>query len=277
MTPQVIDNNIFFQKPLIMGVLNITPNSFSDGGYYLDVGQAICRAQKMIEEGADWIDIGGEASNPGVDPISADEELARVVPVIKAVRELSDVPISVDTYKAVVMSEVVATGASMINDITALTGENSLAVAAGLQVPICLMHMFGTPKTMQENINYDLDIVDAIGCFFDERIAACVEAGISRERLILDPGIGFGKSVLQNLEIIKHISTFRRYNLPLLLGVSRKRVIGEVLQKPVAGRMIGGLGIAAYAVLQGVKFIRTHDVDETRQVVQMLNAILECE
>lgn len=261
------------QKTILMGVLNITPNSFSDGGKYLDVNAASRRAQEMIKQGADLIDVGGEASNPGAESISADEELSRVIPVIRAIRDISDVPISIDTCKAIVMSEAISAGASMINDISALTGENALNVAAALHVPICLMHMNGVPRTMQDDLSDDIDVVEDIHQFFTQRIAACLTAGVTRERLILDPGIGFGKTVEHNLDILKHLSAFHRHELPLLLGVSRKRVIGEVLQKPVSDRLIGGLAIAANAVMQGVKIIRTHDIEETRQVLQMMNAI----
>lgn len=255
-----------------MGVLNITPNSFSDAGRYLNTNDACQRAMSMIEAGADLIDIGGEASNPFVSPISADEELSRVIPVIRAIRDVSDVCLSVDTFKAVVMKEAVEAGASMINDIKALTGEDSLQTAKTLNVPICLMHMKGTPQTMQINPDYPFDVIEEINQFFTQRIEACKAVDIPLEHLILDPGIGFGKSTLHNLEILKRLSEFT-YKRPLLLGVSRKSMIGAVLNKSVNERMIGGIAIAVYAQIQGVNMIRTHDVDETNQALTMLDSI----
>lgn len=266
-------------KPLIMGVLNVTPNSFFDGGRYLDLDQARSRALTMLEQGADLIDLGGEASNPygEYESISIDEELSRVIPVLQAIREVSDVCISIDTCKAEVMQEVVGAGASLINDIQALRGQNSLRVAKQLNVPVCLMHMNGAPQTMQDAPYYQHDVVDEINQFFDERVDACVNAGIPRDRLILDPGIGFGKSMAHNLNILKHLPEFHRHRRPLLLGVSRKRVIGDVLQKPVSERMIGSIAAAVYASLQCVAMIRTHDVDETNQALTMVNAICRYE
>lgn len=263
-------------KPLIMGVLNITPNSFSDAGRYLHTNDACQRALSMIEAGADLIDVGGEASNPFVSPISADEELSRVIPVIRAIREVSDVCLSVDTSKAVVMKEAVDAGASMINDIHALTGDDSLQIAKMLNVPICLMHMKGTPQTMQIDPDYPFDVIEEINQFFTQRIEACKAAEIPLEHLILDPGIGFGKSTLHNLQILKRLSEFTQHNRPLLLGVSRKSMIGAVLSKSVHERMIGGVAIAVYAQMQGTNMIRTHDVDETNQALTMLDSIKQC-
>lgn len=276
---KAFDATTLSDKPLIMGVLNITPNSFSDGGCYLDLNQARSRALAMLEQGVNLIDLGGEASNPHgeYESISVDEELSRVIPVLQAIREISDVCISIDTCKAGVMREAVAAGASMINDIQALRGEDSLRVAQQLDVPICLMHMNGTPETMQDAPYYQHDVVDEINQFFSERIDACTRAGISRDRLILDPGIGFGKSMAHNLNILKHLSEFRRHGRPLLLGVSRKKIIGDVLQKPVPERLIGSIAAAVYAVLQGVAIIRTHDVDETNQALTMVDSICRYE
>ena len=257
-----------------MGVLNITPDSFSDGALYLDVNAACLRAREMVSEGADLIDLGGEASHPFAKEVSVDEELSRIIPVIRAIRETSDVCISVDTRRAVVMYEAVNAGASMINDISALTGVNSLEMASKLNVPICLMHMKGTPQNMQSNPEYQIGVVEEINQFFDKRINACIKAGIPRENLILDPGIGFGKLVLHNLQILKQISEFRRHQLPLLLGVSRKQTIGVVLNQPVSKRLFGGLAIAVYAMLQGVQIFRTHDVEQTKQALFMVGSII---
>lgn len=260
-----------------MGVLNITPNSFSDAGQYLHLDAACERVSELLRLGVDIIDVGGEATNPhgGYKPVSVSDEIKRVVPVIHAIRKMTDIPISIDTCKAEVMEQAVMAGASMINDIMALQGKGSLVMAKRLDVPICLMHMQGTPQTMQHNPTYPLGVVKEIDSFFSERIAACKQAGIAETQLILDPGIGFGKLTSHNLSILKHIGVFKRHQLPLLLGVSRKRLIGDVLNKPVSERLIGGLAIALDAVNKGVNIIRTHDVDETKQALMMIDAINE--
>lgn len=262
------------RKPLVMGVLNVTPDSFSDAGRYLNTDVACQRAQSMISQGADIIDIGGESSRPGAIAVSCDDELARILPVIERIRSTSDVCISIDTCKAEVMVAAVAAGASFINDINALRGEGALTAVARMKVPVCLMHMQGSPETMQNNLDYPQDIIVAINQFFCQRIEACEQAGISRNRLILDPGFGFGKSVQQNLLLLKRLQEFQQHALPVLLGVSRKSTLGAVLNKSVMDRMPGGLATAVFAVLHGVAIIRTHDVDETTQALQMIDAII---
>ena len=262
------------RKPLVMGVLNITPNSFSDGGLFLDVSHAYLRAQEMMAQGADILDIGGESSQPGAEPITIAEELARVIPVIERIRATSDICISIDTHKVEVMEAAVAAGATLINDIRALTDVGALTIVARLKVPVCLMHMQGVPKSMQDSPFYTGDVVEEINRFFSQRIEACIQAGIACEHLILDPGFGFGKSVADNLRIVKKLGEFHQHHLPLLLGVSRKSTIGAVLQKTVLARLTGGIAIAVYAALQGVSIIRTHDVDETNQALQMIHAIV---
>ncbi len=260
-------------KPLVMGILNVTPDSFSDAGCYLDLDAAYLRAQAMIQQGVNILDIGGESSRPGAQPVSTDEELARILPIIERIRASHDVCISVDTCKADVMVAAVASGATFINDIHALQGEGALAAVAAMKVPVCLMHMQGTPVTMQNNPHYDQDIVVEINRFFQARIDACVKSGIRRERLILDPGFGFGKSVQQNLLLLKRLAEFQIHRLPVLLGVSRKSTLGAVLNRAVMDRMPGGIAAAVYAVLHGASIIRTHDVDETTQAMQMIHAI----
>ncbi len=264
----------YLRKSLVMGVLNITPDSFSDGGQFLDVEAAFDRAQMMIEQGADIIDIGGESSKPGAVPVDCVDEIARVVPVIRRIRCQSDICISIDTCKAGVMLAAIDAGASMINDIYALKGKRALQVAASLNVPVCLMHMRGTPQTMQNNPQYEINVVYEINAFFQERIKACEQAGIAREQLILDPGFGFGKSVQHNLTLLQRLKSFQCHGLPILLGVSRKSTLGAVLHKDIHERMPGGLAVAAFAVLNGVTIIRTHDVGETNQALQMLEAIV---
>lgn len=261
------------KKTLIMGVLNITPDSFSDGGRYLEPERAVERALAMVAQGADIIDIGGESSKPGALSVSCAEELARVIPVIEMLRAESDVCLSIDTRKAPVMQAAVFAGASLINDITALGNEESLTTVAALNVPVCLMHMQGEPETMQNRPHYARDVVDEVNLFFQQRIKACLAAGIKRKNLILDPGFGFGKTPQHNLQIVNQISKFQQHNLPLMLGVSRKSTLGAILEKPVKERLIGGLAMAVFAVLQGVAIIRTHDVDETKQTLKMIQAI----
>ena len=261
------------RKPLVMGVLNVTPDSFSDAGCYLDLDEAYQRAQVMIEQGVDIIDVGGESSRPGALPVSVDEELARILPIIERIRANHDVCISVDTCKAEVMVAAVTSGATFINDIHALQGDGALSATAEMDVPVCLMHMQGTPATMQNNPHYEQDIVVEINRFFQARIEACVKSGIRRERLILDPGFGVGKSVQQNLLILKRLAEFQIHRLPVLLGVSRKSTLGAVLNRAVMDRMPGGIAAGVHAVLHGASIIRTHDVDETTQAMQMIHAI----
>ena len=266
----------YLRKPLIMGVLNSTPNSFSDGGLFLNTDHACLRAQDMIAQGADIIDIGGESSQPGVAPVSSAEELSRVIPLIERIRATSDICISIDTYKPEVMEAAVTAGANIINDIRALTSDGALAMAAQLNVPVCLMHMKGTPESMQNGPYYAKDVVDEINEFFTQRVNACLQAGISPQNLILDPGFGFGKTVSHNLNLVKRLSEFQQHKLPLMIGVSRKSTIGALLAKSVESRLTGGVAMALFAALQGVSIIRTHDVDETNQTLQIIQAIMQC-
>lgn len=257
-----------------MGVLNVTPDSFSDAGLYQDVHTAYDKALAMIELGADIIDIGGASSRPGAVGVSIDEELERVIPVIERIRAAQDICISIDTDNAQVMSAAVAAGASFINDIRALRGSNALSVAADLDVPVCLMHMQGEPASMQVKPHYAGDLIDEINQFFNERIDLCEQAGINRRQLMIDPGFGFGKSVAHNLLLLQRLAEFLPHQVPILLGVSRKNTLGVVLQKAVMERLYGGIAAAVFAALQGVTIIRTHDVSETNQALQMLDAIV---
>ena len=261
-------------QPLIMGILNLTPDSFSDGGCFLERDRALRHAETMIAEGADLLDIGGESSRPGASPVSCETELSRVVPVIESLRAYQDVTISIDTNKPQVMRAAVEAGASFINDTQALQAPGALAAAAELQVPVCLMHMQGQPHSMQLQPHYEQGVLQATDAFFAERIQACLTAGIPRQHLILDPGFGFGKTVDQNLWLTKHVSTFRSHKLPLLLGFSRKSTIGSILKQTIEHRLLGGVSLAVYAILQGVSIIRTHDVGATKQALQMVNAVM---
>jgi dihydropteroate synthase len=265
--------SVLFEKPLIMGILNLTTDSFSDGGVFLQKEKACEHALHLIAQGADIIDVGGESSKPGARAISLDMELARVIPVIEYIRRNSEVCISIDTYKPEVMQAAVQAGANIINDIYALRQEGALPMAVQLKVPVCLMHMQGQPQDMQKNPSYPYGVMNDIVQFFSTRIAACLQAGVDKRDLILDPGFGFGKRVADNLNLIHHLKKVQQFNLPLLLGVSRKSTIGVLLGKEVEDRLIGGLTFAIYAALEGVGIIRTHDPDETSQALRIIDAI----
>lgn len=264
-----------FKKPLIMGILNTTTDSFSDGGLFLSPEKACEHAHRLIEQGADIIDIGGESTKPGALEVPLDVELERVIPVIQQLRKHSDVCISIDTYKPGVMRAAVDAGANLINDVYALRQEYALSIAAQLSVPICLMHMQGKPQSMQLNPDYIQPVMDEIIQFFNERVKACVSAGIDKNRLILDPGFGFGKQVSHNMSLLRHIKQLQQFALPLMLGVSRKHTLGVLLDKKVHERLIGGIAIAVYAALNGVGILRTHDADETAQAFKIIDAIYE--
>ncbi|HDV5709476.1 TPA: dihydropteroate synthase [Legionella pneumophila] len=268
-------SSLVFEKPLIMGVLNVTSDSFYDGGKYLSVDRACDQALKLIACGADLIDIGGESTKPGAPPVPLDDELSRVLPIIKQLRAFTDVCISIDTNKPEVMEAAIDAGANVINDIYALRKDGALNVAAQLDVPVCLMHMKGEPRTMQENPSYPEGIMKELQHFFEERIDKCQKAGLNRNKLILDPGFGFGKRVQDNLQLIYHLNELHSFGLPILLGVSRKSTIGAVLNNEVEQRLIGSITLGIYAALKGTAIIRTHDVDETNQALTMINAIYQ--
>jgi len=263
-------------KPLIMGVLNITPDSFSDGGLFAEAEKAVEHALFMAANGAHIIDIGGESTRPGAKSLSPDEESDRVLPVIEALRKISDVFISVDTSTAQVMKEARSAGANMINDIRALKREGALEAAAELDVPVCLMHMKGEPENMQNNPVYR-DLLSEISMFFEERIAACIKAGIRRNQLVLDPGFGFGKTAGHNFSILKHLDHFRSFGLPLLAGLSRKSSIGWVTGRETSERLAGSLAGAVMAVINGADIIRVHDVRETVDAMKVVEAVLSAE
>jgi dihydropteroate synthase len=260
-------------RPLVMGILNITPDSFSDGGRFVHLDDGLKQAERMLNEGADILDLGAESTRPGATPLDVGQELDRLLPMLERVRGLSDVLLSVDTYKPEVMQAAVHAGAGMINDVFALQKEGAVEMLAKLNVPVCLMHMQGAPQTMQHTLNSTENVVESIQAFFHARVNVCVAAGIARERLVLDPGFGFGKTVEQNLRMTKQLSVFQSHGLPLLLGVSRKSTLGAVLQQDVMHRMPGALGASVFAAMQGVGVIRTHDVAATKQALDMLDAI----
>jgi len=261
-------------RPRIMGILNVTPDSFSDGGDFVSREAALKRARAMVDEGADLLDIGGESTRPGAQAVSEQEELDRIIPVIQAIAAEIPVPISVDTNKAAVMREAVAAGAGLINDVMALRDDGALAVAKSLGVPVCLMHMQGQPRTMQQNPQYR-DVVNDVMAFLQSRVDACLAEGIPRERLLLDPGFGFGKSLQHNLTLLRQLDRFNELQLPVLVGISRKSMIGAVLDNiPVDQRLPGGLACAVMAVERGAAIVRTHDVKATAEAVRMAHAVM---
>ncbi len=259
-----------------MGVINTTPDSFSDGGQYDTTENAFRHAQLLIADGVDILDVGGESTRPGSRKVNLGEELERTIPLIKLIREISDVSISIDTNKPAVMQQAVAAGATLINSITALQQENALEVAAELGVSVCLMHMQGTPETMQKNPSYS-DVVVEVMEFLQHRIDAAIKAGIDQSKIIIDPGFGFGKTLQHNLLLLKSLARFKSLGVPLLVGMSRKRMIGTILDKPVGQRLYGSISSAVIAAMLGADIIRVHDVPETLDAVAMVNALNETE
>ena len=256
----------------VMGILNITPDSFSDGGRFNQRDLALRHAQAMVEAGATLIDIGGESTRPGARPVSVVEELERVAPLVEAINRELDVIISVDTSTPAVMRESARLGAGLINDVRALRRDGALDAAAATGLPVCLMHMQGEPGTMQDHPHYD-DLLGEVSSFLLERIQACASAGIPAERILLDPGFGFAKSHAHNLSLFKHMQALHALGRPLLVGVSRKSMVGLALNKPVTERLNGSLALAALAMTKGAKILRVHDVAETIDVVRMIAAV----
>lgn len=255
-----------------MGILNVTPDSFSDGGKFTAREAALTQARRMVEAGASIIDVGGESTRPGAQPVSVSAELERVIPVVDAIARELDVVISVDTSKPAVMEAAVAAGAHMLNDVLALREDEALETVARLQVPVCLMHMQGEPRTMQQQPSYG-DVVRDIQAFLQQRVQACLAAGIARDQIMLDPGFGFGKTLSHNLILFRHLPQFVALGYPLLVGVSRKSMIGSILDLPVEQRLPGSLGLAGLAVWLGASIIRAHDVGPTIQAMRVVEAV----
>lgn len=258
----------------IMGILNVTPDSFSDGGKFLKPDKALKHAKLMFDSGASLIDIGGESTRPGAKEISYQEEIDRVAPVIELIHRELDVIISIDTSSAEVIREASRLGAGLINDIRGLRRDGALKAAASSNLPVCLMHMVGSPETMQNAPEYE-DIMRELVIFFEERINTCISSGIKSENIIIDPGFGFSKTLQHNLQIFNNLEFLHTLRRPLMIGVSRKSLIGKVLDRPVDQRLIGGLALSAVAITKGVKILRVHDVSETMDVVRMISA-LDC-
>ena len=258
------------KRPLVMGILNITPDSFSDGGKYLDFSDALKRAHAMIEEGVDIIDIGGESTRPGSDPVSIDEELKRIIPIIEALKRDSNIAISVDTYKPAVMKEVIDMDVAMINDVYALTQPGAIDIIKKSEVGICLMHMQGTPKTMQINPTYK-NVVSEVQSFLKGRAEMLISGGIDQSRIILDPGFGFGKTFEHNIEMLKKLESFQSLKFPLLVGLSRKSFIRKILNGEHDDHLSGSISAAIFSVLKGAKILRVHDVKETLSALKIIN------
>ena len=255
-----------------MGVLNITPDSFSDGGLFPGVDEAVNHGERMVADGADIIDIGGESSRPGAETITIEQELDRVLPVIERLSRVVDCPISIDTCKPGVMSAAVNAGAGFINDIKALQAAGAMEAALQLDVPVCLMHMQGQPETMQKDPCYE-NVTGEVKTFLGGRITACIEAGLKQDKLVIDPGFGFGKSVAHNLELLRNLSQFKDFGLPILVGLSRKSLIEKILGSAVDRRLPASLALAVMAVQNGANILRVHDVAETLDAVRITEAV----
>ncbi|MFH4530412.1 dihydropteroate synthase [Vibrio diabolicus] len=263
------NKSLDLSRPHVMAILNVTPDSFSDGGKYNSIELALAQVDKMIKAGVSIVDVGGESTRPGAPDVSLEEELRRVVPVIKAIREKYDVWISVDTSKAEVMRQAIEAGADLINDIRSLQEPGALEVAAKAKLPICLMHMKGQPRTMQVAPHYD-DLMSDVSAFLEERIAACEAAGIDKSQLILDPGFGFGKTIEHNYHMLAHLEKFHEFGLPILAGMSRKSMIFKLLDKPAAECTNASVVCATIAAMKGAQIIRVHDFEETIEAMKVV-------
>ena len=258
--------------PHVMGILNVTPDSFSDGGRFSRLDAALRHAEAMLAAGATLIDVGGESTRPGALPVSVEEELERVAPVVEAILARLDVVVSVDTSTPEVIRECAALGAGMVNDVRSLSRPGALQAAAESQMAVCLMHMRGEPATMQDAPHYD-DLLGEVADFLRQRMQLCVAAGIDHQRIVLDPGFGFAKTLAHNLSLFRQLDALNQLGRPLLVGVSRKSMIGQVLGRPVEERLSGSLALAALAVAKGARIIRVHDVAQTVDVVRMIAAV----
>jgi dihydropteroate synthase len=280
-TKEILDNMTFaFREtslnfgrvPLVMGIVNVTPDSFSDGGRYLEPDAAVEHALHLVRSGADLLDIGGESTRPGSDPVSTDEELSRVMPVIEPLVHETTVPVSIDTHKAAVAEAALVAGCHMVNDVSACADEEMTEVLCKHGAPVAIMHMKGDPKTMQEDPYYE-NVIEEVRAFLKERAEALAEAGVPKERIIIDPGIGFGKRFKDNLDLINGIGEIRSLGYPVLLGASRKRFLGELLTAAASDRLFGGLAVAARCYMERVEIIRVHDVKATGDLLKVLDAL----
>ena len=270
---QQILNKVRSGQWLVMGILNVTPDSFSDGGQFNQLDNALKQALLMQKQGAEIIDIGGESSRPGAMPVSLDEELARVIPVIEKIREHSNVAISIDTTKPELMQAAIEAGATMVNDINALHAEGAIEICVKYQVPVCLMHKQGMPQTMQDNPQY-IDVVDEIKQYLLKRAGDCMAAGLNKENIIIDPGFGFGKTLENNLYLLKEMQQFCALDYPVLVGVSRKSMFAALLGRDVEERLVASTSAAVIAYQKGARFFRVHDVAETCDALKLCEAII---
>jgi len=265
---------ISIPTPAVMGILNVTPDSFSDGGRFVTPEVALRQAVTMVAEGAAIIDVGGESTRPGAESVGVQRELDRVIPIIEKIRARTDAVISIDTSKAQVMREAVAAGASLINDVAALQGDGTLDAAVDLQVPVCLMHMRGEPRSMQENPEYE-DVVAEVGAFLEQRVQACVDAGLDEGLTIVDPGFGFGKTHRHNVELLANLRQLRVRDRPMLVGVSRKSTLGELTQRDLHDRLPASVAAAVVAIMNGADIVRAHDVQATVDAIKVTRAVIE--
>ncbi|HHL2558624.1 TPA: dihydropteroate synthase [Yersinia enterocolitica] len=260
-------------RPQVMGILNVTPDSFSDGGHHNNLDKALQHAERMLSAGATLIDIGGESTRPGATEVSEQEELDRVVPVVEALAKRFDVWLSVDTSKAAVITESARAGAHLINDIRSLQEPGALEAAAKTGLPVCLMHMQGQPQSMQHSPHYD-DLMADVNQFFKHHIDRCIAAGIAKSKLLLDPGFGFGKNLAHNYQLLARLAELHHFELPLLVGMSRKSMVGQLLNVPPQQRVIGSVACAVIAAMQGAQIVRVHDVKETVEAMRVVEATL---
>jgi len=259
-------------RPLVMAILNVTPDSFSDGGRYNSIEAALLQADKMVSAGVSIIDIGGESTRPGAPEVSLEEELKRTIPVIKAIRDKHDIWISIDTSKAEVMKQAIEAGADIVNDVRALSEPGALDIVARYDVPVCIMHMQGQPDNMQNNPKYD-HLLSDVEQFLQQRIDACVEAGIERDKIILDPGFGFGKTLTDNYQLLDQFDYFHKFELPLLAGMSRKSMIFNVLHKKPDQCVAGSIACATIAAMKGAHIVRVHDFEETLDAMNIVSTL----
>lgn len=271
---QANNKTLDLSRPHVMGILNVTPDSFSDGGRFLALDNALAQAKRMIEAGVSIIDIGGESTRPGAPDVELEEELQRVIPVIEAIRREHNVWISIDTSKAEVMKQAALAGADIINDVRALQEPGALEVAATLGLPICIMHMQGQPRTMQENPTYD-NLLEDVGVFLQQRIEQCESAGIQREQLILDPGFGFGKTLQHNYQMLANLESFHQFGLPILAGMSRKSMLFKLLEKTPSECVAASISCATIAAFKGAQIIRVHDFEETLDAMKIVSMVLD--
>ena len=266
------DKQFDLSRAIVMGILNVTPDSFSDGGRFDRVERAVEHALRMQEEGADIIDIGGESTRPGAASVTVDEELERVIPVIRALRQQTGMPVSIDTGKPEVMRAAVGEGANMVNDVNALQAKGATETCAELGVPVCLMHMQGEPRTMQQDPQYD-DVVQDVAAYLQQRSIECIESGIHRNNIVIDPGFGFGKTLRHNLDLLNRLESISGLELPVLVGISRKSMLGAILDRPVNERLYAGIAAAVIAYQKGARLFRVHDVGPTRDALAVCDAL----